>query len=62
VTAELADLISRESIPGGTLLLSHQRAAISAAAGETNYTMTAPVADVMNATGYMTTLGVITWL
>lgn len=62
VTAELTDLISRESIPGGTLLLSHIRAAISAAAGETNYTMTAPTADVVVATGYMTTLGIITWL
>lgn len=62
VTAELTDLINRESVPGGTLLLSHIRAAISAAIGETNYTMTAPAADVVNATGYMTTLGVITWL
>jgi uncharacterized phage protein gp47/JayE len=62
VTAELTDLISRESVPGGTLLLSHQRAAISAAAGETNYNMTAPVADVVAATGHITTLGVITWL
>lgn len=62
VTAELTDLISRESQPGGTLLLSHIRAAISAAAGETNYNMTAPAADVTNATGHMTTMGVITWL
>ena len=62
VTAELADLISREAIPGGTLYLSHIRAAISAAAGETNYTMSAPNADVTNTTGNMTTLGAITWL
>jgi uncharacterized phage protein gp47/JayE len=62
VTAELTDLISRESIPGGTLYLSHIRAAISAAAGETNYTMTAPAADVVSATGNITTLGTITWL
>jgi len=62
VTAELTDLISRESVPGGTLLLSHIRAAISAAAGETNYNMTAPAADVTNATGYMATMGAITWL
>ena len=39
VLAELDDLHAREAIPGGTLLLSHMRAAISAAAGETNYTM-----------------------
>lgn len=62
VTAELADLISREASPGGTLYLSHIRAAISAAAGETNYTMTTPSADVVNATGNMATMGTITWL
>lgn len=61
VEAELADLINREAIPGGTLYLSHIRAAISAAVGETNYVLTAPSADVVNTTGYMTTLGVITW-
>jgi len=62
VTAELADLILRESEPGGTLYLSHIRAAISAGAGETNYSMTAPNADVVSATGDMTTMGMITWL
>ena len=62
VQAELADLILREATPGGTIYLSHIRAAISAAAGETNYTMSAPVADVVNTTGNMTTLGTITWL
>jgi uncharacterized phage protein gp47/JayE len=61
VEAELADLISRESEPGGTLYLSHIRAAISAAVGENNYMMTAPSADVANSTGYMTTLGTVTW-
>ena len=61
VQAELADLVLRESIPGSTLLLSHIRAAISAAAGETNYVMTAPVADVASATGNITTMGTITW-
>lgn len=62
VQAELADLILREATPGGTLYLSHIRAAISAAAGETNYVMSAPTADVVNTTGNMTTLGTITWL
>lgn len=62
VQAELADLIRREAVPGGTLLLSHIRAAISAAAGELNYTMTAPIADVVNTTGNITTLGAITWV
>jgi uncharacterized phage protein gp47/JayE len=62
VQAELADLIRREAIPGGTLLLSHIREAISIAAGERNYTMTTPAEDVTNGVGSITTLGVITWL
>lgn len=61
VQAELADLILREAEPGGTLLLSRIRAAISAAAGESNYVMTVPATDVVSATGDITTLGVITW-
>lgn len=62
VQAELADLIARESKPGGTIYLSHIRSAISAAAGENNYTMSTPSADVTNTAGNMTTLGTITWL
>jgi len=61
VQAELADLIRREAEPGGTLLLSHIRAAISAAAGETNYVLSAPTADVVSSLGNISTLGVITW-
>lgn len=61
VTTELTDLLRREAEPGGTILLSHIREAISIAAGETNYTMTAPVADVLHTTGQMATLGTITW-
>lgn len=62
VEVELLDLISREAVPGGTILLSHIREAVSISAGETNYLMTAPAADVVNTTGYISTLGVITWL
>ena len=62
VAAELADLIKRESEPASTLLLSHIRAAISAAAGENNYVLTAPAADVSVTTGVMTTMGTISWL
>lgn len=61
VEAELADLILRSAVPGGTLPISHIRAAVSAAAGEQNYTMSTPSADVVNTTGDITTLGVITW-
>jgi uncharacterized phage protein gp47/JayE len=62
VQDELADLIRREAVPGGTLLISRIRAAISAAAGEQNYTMSTPIADVVNTTGNITTLGTITWV
>lgn len=61
ITAELADLLMRESEPGGTILLSHIREAISIAAGEHDYTMAAPSADVIRATGEMATMGTITW-
>lgn len=62
VQTELQDLLRRESTPGGTILLSHIRAAISAAAGETDYTLTSPVANVTNTVGNMTTMGTITWV
>jgi uncharacterized phage protein gp47/JayE len=62
VQAELSDLLMREAIPGGTILLSHIRAAISAAAGESDHVLVAPNANVVNATGYISTMGVMTWL
>jgi len=62
VQAELQDLLLREAVPGGTLLLSHIRAAISAAAGETDYVLVVPAANVTNTTGNMSTMGTITWL
>lgn len=61
VLAELADLLRREAEPGGTILISHIREAISLAAGETNHVLTAPVADVTHTTGQIATLGAITW-
>jgi uncharacterized phage protein gp47/JayE len=62
VEAELRDVIRREGKPGGTLLLSHLREAISIAAGEENHVMTVPAADVVTGTGTLSTMGVITWL
>ena len=62
VTAELADLIRRESELAGTILLSHIREAISIASGETNHVLSAPAADVTHTTGQMATTGVITWV
>lgn len=61
ITAELEDLLLREAEPGGTLLLSHIREAISLAAGETDSVLSVPSANVVKATGKIATLGVITW-
>lgn len=62
VQAELQDLLLREAVPGGTILLSHIRAAISAATDETDFVLVAPAANVTNTTGNMSTMGTITWL
>lgn len=61
VEAELADLLSREAEPAGTILVSHLREAISLAAGETDHALISPVADVTHTTGQIATLGTITW-
>jgi uncharacterized phage protein gp47/JayE len=61
VTAELTDLLRREAVPGGTILLSHIREAISIATGETNHTISVPAADVAHTTGQIATMGTITW-
>lgn len=61
ITAELKDLYRREATPGGTVLISHIREAISIAAGEKDHVLVSPVANVAAATGYIATLGEITW-
>lgn len=62
VEAELEDLIRREAEPGGTLLISHIREAISKAQGETDHVLSSPNADVVSGTAELTTMGTITWL
>ena len=62
VQAELADLLSREAVPGGTLLLTHINQAISVATGETDHVLSVPAASVVSAPGHISVLGVITWL
>lgn len=61
VEAELVDLLRREAFPGGTILVSHIREAISLAAGETDHQLIAPAADVVHGVGEIATLGQITW-
>jgi len=61
VTANIEDLLRREAEPGGTILISHVREAISLAAGETDHVLVAPAADVAAATGEIHVLGTLTW-
>lgn len=62
IAAELADLIFREAQPGGTLLISHIREAISIASGETDHEVIAPVANVAVAAHELLVPGVIAWV
>lgn len=63
IIAELQALFRREAKPGGLLLISHIREAISTAAGETDYTLATPAANV-DLSGDLTkisTVGAFTW-
>ncbi|WP_181297035.1 baseplate J/gp47 family protein [Pseudomonas sp. Q2-TVG4-2] len=61
IEAELRDLHRREAAPGGSLLLSHIREAVSIANGERDNSVLSPTADVHRTTGEMSTFGGITW-
>lgn len=61
IEAELTDLLRRESEPGGTILLSHLREAISLAAGEHDHVLSVPAADVTHSAGELAVLGTLTW-
>ena len=61
IQAELTDMIRRDSAPGADILISHIREAISIAAGETDYTLTAPTGNVAVADGDIAVMGTITW-
>lgn len=60
-TAELADLFLRESEPGGTILLSKLREAVSIAAGVVDSRIISPTANVVAPVGMLPNLGAITW-
>lgn len=62
IFAELQDLLQNESEPNGTIRLSHIRAAISGAVGETDHILVSPAADVTHTGGQMAVMGVITWM
>jgi uncharacterized phage protein gp47/JayE len=62
VEAEFRDLVLREAAPGGTILLSHLREAISVAAGETDHVLVSPAANVTRAATELSVPGAITWV
>lgn len=62
ITASLQDLLSREAEPGGTILLSRIREAISTASGESDHVLTVPAANVTHTTAQIATMGAVTWL
>lgn len=61
IAAELADLLRREAEPGGTILISHIREAISVAEDEYDHVLVSPTANVTHTTGQIATMGTITW-
>lgn len=62
VEAELRDLHRRDAEPGGGLLISRIREAVSIAAGESDNTVLAPTANVTTATGELAVFGSIEWV
>lgn len=61
IETELADLIRRESVPGGTLLLSHIREVISAAAGEADHVLVSPSANITRSFAQISVIGDVTF-
>lgn len=62
IVAELTNLFTREAIPGGSIYLSHIRAAISAAAGEIDHELVLPDEDPEPETvNSLLVLGDVTW-
>ncbi len=61
VEAELADMIRRDAEPGGKILISHIREAISIAAGEHDHVITTPNADVTHSADEIATMGTVTF-
>lgn len=61
VSAEVTDLLFRQAKPGGGLLISQLREAVSTAAGEVDHVLTSPTANVSAGPGQLLVLGEITF-
>ena len=62
IKEELTDLLRREAEPGGTILESHMREAISIAAGEFDHEMIQPTTDVVSGAGALSVIGLVTFV
>lgn len=61
VEAELTDMLRRDAVPGGPVLLSRIREAVSIAAGESDNAVTVPSANFTTSAGEIAVLGAIAW-
>lgn len=61
IELQLRDLIYRDAVPGGMILISRIREAVSLATGESDNAIAAPAANVNHATGEIAVFGAITW-
>ena len=61
IAEEIRDLLFREAEPGGLLLVSHIREAISIAPGEYDHVLISPIANLQAGSGEMFTFGAIDW-
>lgn len=61
VIASLTNLIYREAIPGGTMYLSHIRAAIGEVLGAGDFSMSSPAADQVFTNSQIGIMGTVTW-
>ena len=62
IDAEQKDLIRREAVPGGALLISRIREAISTAAKEYDHVLVDPIADVTHTTGQIAVFAPTIWI
>lgn len=62
VTAELAALFAREAVPGGKLLISHVREAISLAVGEYDHVLISPTANIAAGPNRILVLGSVNFV
>lgn len=62
VEQTLSDVFRRDAEPGGTLLISHLREAVSVSLGEIDHTIDVPGGNVIAGPGEMPVIGAITWI